>query len=97
MANYVVLMNWTDQGIKSAKDTVKRSREAAKVFERMGSTLKEVYWTTGGYDLVAIVSAPDDETLAALLLSLAGAGNLRTHTLRAFTADEVTGILARMP
>lgn len=97
MANYVVLMNWTDQGVKSAKDTVKRSQEAAKAFERMGGKLKDIYWTSGGYDIVATVSAPDDETLAALLLSLAGAGNLRTHTLRAFTADEVTGILAKMP
>ncbi len=97
MANYVVLMNWTDQGVKSAKDTVKRSQEAAKLIERMGGQLKQIYWTTGGYDIVAIASAPDDETLAAQLLTLAGAGNLRTHTLRAFTADEMTGILAKMP
>src|SRR5262245_29109744 len=97
MAKYVVLMNWTDQGVKTAKDTVKRSRDAANVFKQMGGKLEQVYWTTGGYDLVAIVSAPDDETLAAVLLSLAGAGNLRTHTLRAFTADDVTGILAKMP
>lgn len=97
MANYVVLMSWTDQGVKTAKDTVTRSEDAAKAIERMGGKLKEVYWTTGGYDLVSIVSAPDDETLAASLLTLAGAGNLRTHTLRAFTADEMTGILAKMP
>lgn len=97
MANYVVLMNWTDQGVKSAKDTVKRSQEAAKLIEGMGGSLKDIYWTTGGYDIVAVASAPDDETLAALLLTLAGAGNLRTHTLRAFTADEVTGIIAKMP
>lgn len=97
MANYVVLLNWTDQGVKSAKDTVKRAQEAAKVFEKMGSTLENIYWTSGGYDLVAVVSAPDDETLAALLLSFAGTGNLRTHTLRAFTADEMTGILSKLP
>ena len=97
MAKYVVLLTWTEQGVKTAKDTVKRSRDAAKVFEQMGGKLEQVYWTTGGYDLVAIASAPDDETLAAVLLSLAKAGNLRTHTLRAFTADEMTGILAKMP
>jgi uncharacterized protein with GYD domain len=97
MATYVVLMNWTDQGVKTAKDTVNRYQQATTLFEQMGSKIETVYWTSGGYDLVAVVTAPDDETLAALLLSLAGGGNLRTHTLRAFTEADMTNILGKMP
>jgi len=97
MPKYIALTSWTDQGVKTAKDTVARYKDAAKAAERMGCTLEEVYWTTGGYDIVVIASAPDDETLAAFLLTLSAGGNLRTHTLRAFTIDDMTRIIGMLP
>jgi len=97
MPKYIALTSWTDQGVKTAKDTVARYKDAAKAADRMGCTLEEVYWTTGGYDLVVIASAPDDETLAAFLLTIAAGGNLRTHTLRAFTIDDMTRIIGMLP
>lgn len=97
MAKYVVLMNWTDQGVKSAKDTVDRYHQANTLIESMGGSLGTVLWTIGGYDLVAIAEAPDDETLSAILLALAGGGNLRTQTLRAFDENEMQTILGKLP
>jgi|SRR5919199_5712817 uncharacterized protein with GYD domain len=95
MATYIVLFDWTDQGIGNFKDTVDRYEAAHGQFEEMGVTLKDTYWTMGGHDLVAVAEAPDDQTLAAALLTLASLGNLRTTTLRAFTADEMREVIAK--
>ena len=96
MAKYVILMNWTDQGVKTAKDTVNRYHDASKLVESMGGKIESIYWTSGGYDLVTTVSAPNDETLAAILLTLGASGNLRTQTLRAFTESDMTTILGKL-
>ena len=96
MPTYVLLMNWTDQGVKGAKDTVDRYEAARPQLEQAGVTLRDVYWTMGPYDLVTIGEAADDETVSAALLTLAGQGNLRTQTLRAFSAEEMRGVTGRM-
>lgn len=96
MPTYVTLMNWTDQGIGSVKDTVQRRDQANALAEKHGATIEEVYWTVGPYDLVAIVEAPDEESATAMLLELATAGNLRTTTLRAYGREEMSGILQRL-
>jgi uncharacterized protein with GYD domain len=97
MPSYVTLMNWTDQGIKTFKSSVERYEAADAAFAQANITTKEIYWTVGAYDLVSIVEAPDDETLAAAQLALGAQGNIRTTTLRAFSADEMTGIIAKTP
>jgi uncharacterized protein with GYD domain len=96
MAKYVVLLNWTDQGVRSAKDTVKRFEQARDAFQKKSVSFDSVYWTLGRYDIVAVLDAPDDETIAAVLLQLGGAGNVNTETLRAFSADEMGGILRQL-
>ena len=96
MARYIVLMDWTDQGIRTAKDSVKRSSQAREAFQKQGVTIEQIYWTLGSHDLVAILNAPDGETFAAVLLQLAGAGNLRTTTLRAFDEGEFEAILDKL-
>jgi uncharacterized protein with GYD domain len=97
MAKYVVLMNWTDQGIKNAKDTVKRARAARPAFEAMGVQMREVYWAIGPYDIVAMVDAPDDEAMTKAGLALAMQGNLRSTTMRVFGEQEMEGILKGLP
>jgi uncharacterized protein with GYD domain len=96
MPTYVVLMNWTDQGVKTARDTVQRRDQAEALAERHGASIEQVYWTVGPYDLVTLVNAPDDESATAMLLELGTAGNLRTTTLRAYDREEMLGILQRL-
>jgi uncharacterized protein with GYD domain len=96
MARFVVLFNWTDQGIKSAKDSVQRVEQAREAFKPLNVTIDSLYWTVGLYDLVGIVSAPDGETLSVALLKLGAAGNVRSTTMRAFDATEMAGILGRL-
>ncbi|MDQ2796928.1 MAG: GYD domain-containing protein, partial [Actinomycetota bacterium] len=95
MATYVGLIDWTEQGVANFKDSVDRYEAARDGFEKLGVTFKDIYWTLGGHDLVAILDAPDEESLAAALLMLSSQGNLRTTTLRAFSADEMRTVIAK--
>ena len=84
MPRYVLLLNWTDQGIKNVKDTVKRAAAARQLYEKSKSRIIDCYWTLGNYDLVLTAEAPDDETMTAISLKLASLGNVKTTTMRAF-------------
>ena len=96
MARYIALLDWTDQGVRNAKDTVHRVEQTRPAFQEKGITIEQVYWTLGHHDLVAIFDAPDDTTLAAALLRLAGAGNIRSKTLRAFDEAEMGAIIGQL-
>jgi uncharacterized protein with GYD domain len=97
MATYVVLANYTDQGIRSVKNSPQRASQAAEMAKGFGCEMKEIYWTLGQHDIVVIVDAPDDQSLAAFGLALGSAGNVRTQALRAFTRDEAGTIFGRLP
>jgi uncharacterized protein with GYD domain len=47
MMTYVVLANFTDQGIRSAKDSPKRADAYKKMAATFGVTVKELFWTQG--------------------------------------------------
>ena len=96
MPTYVGLFDWTDQGVRNFKDTVDRYEAARGQLEGLGVSFRDIYWTLGSHDIVAVVDAPDDETLGAGLLAVAGQGNLRTTTLRAFSAEEMRGVIAKV-
>jgi uncharacterized protein with GYD domain len=93
MASYVVLFNWTDQGIKNYKDSPGRVDAARGEMEKSGVRIREIFWTLGPHDLVAILEAPDDEKLTTTLLALGAQGNVRTTTLRAYTREEFTQLI----
>jgi len=96
MGTYVSLINWTDQGVKTAGDTVERANQAEAAMAALGVTLNSILWTVGPYDIVTIYDADDDESATAALLALAAGGNIRSTTMRAFDADEMARILARI-
>jgi uncharacterized protein with GYD domain len=95
MPTYVSLINWTEKGVAEFKDTVDRAEAGKALAGKFGGTLKEIYWTIGPYDLVAISEAPDDESATAFALTLASQGNVRTTTLRAFSDDEMRSVIAK--
>jgi uncharacterized protein with GYD domain len=96
MSRYVALINWTELGVKNAKDTVRRTEDARKTLEAAGARLESILWTQGRYDIVAMVEAPDDETMAMAMLRLASGGSIRTETLRGFTVEEMSRIAAKL-
>jgi uncharacterized protein with GYD domain len=93
MPTYVALIDWTEQGIANFKDSVDRYEAAQQEFETLGVSFRDVYWTVGDHDLVALVDGPDDETVAAALLRLGSRGNLRTKTMRAFSREEMRAVI----
>lgn len=95
MTRYITLYQFTDQGIKNFQGTVERSKEATAGVAKMGGKILSVHWTIGPYDLVSVSEFPDEETATAFTLKLGAAGNVRTTTMRAFDADEMTRIIAK--
>ena len=93
MPKYVVLVNWTEKGVQEAKDTAMRAEQARKLAEDLGGRVEQLLWTLGRYDLVGIYDMPSDEAVATLALKVSAGGSVRTECLRAFTADEVKGIV----
>jgi uncharacterized protein with GYD domain len=96
MATYIVLSQFTDQGIRNVKETTKRSDAVRELARKIGLANKSIYRRIGPYDVVATFEAPNDEAMTALSLAIAAQGNVRTQTLRAFSKDEVTGILGKL-
>lgn len=94
---YISLVQFTDKGIQNAKQTTQRVAAWAAKVQSKGVTIKQMYWTLGQYDQVCIFEAPDDETAASVLLAADMLGNIRTQTMRAFTASEMEKILAKVP
>lgn len=96
MVRYLVLFNWTDQGVKNAKDTVQRVHDASAAFKPMGVSIESIYWTEGEYDLAGICTATDEKAMIAAMLKLGGMGNVRTQIARAYDEHDVTQILEKL-
>jgi uncharacterized protein with GYD domain len=97
MASYLLLMQYTDQGIREVKVTTKRAAAFRQdVARRFGVKVREVLWTLGQYDLVVLAEAPNDEAMAACSLSVAKLGNVKIQTLRAFQSPEVDALLGKI-
>ena len=96
MARYVSLIQFTDQGIRNIKDTIKRGDAATAEAEKMDMKIIEEFWTMGAYDVVVLFDAPDDETMTAFALRVGSLGNVKTETMRAFRKEEMEGILAKI-
>jgi len=97
MPTYVGLVKWTDQGIRSVKETTKRAKSFKEIAEKNKVKVREILWTMGRYDLVLLIDAPDDETISRLTLGLGMLGNVKTETLKSFSAQEMDQILKGLP
>lgn len=93
MPTYIMLSNWTDQGIHHVKDSPDRLDAARRLCEQHGAEITAFYMTMGGYDMVIIIDAPNDDVFARLAISIAKGGNIRTTTLRAFDEDQYRKVI----
>jgi uncharacterized protein with GYD domain len=97
VATYVALVNFTDQGVRNIRHTTDRAKGLINAAANLGVRIKEIYWTMGAFDAVFTAEAPDDETITAFAASMGSLGNIRTQTMRAFSAEEMARILAKVP
>jgi uncharacterized protein with GYD domain len=96
MVTYISLVSFTDQGARTMTESTKRADAAKAAGKKFGCDMKEMYWTLGSYDLVAVVDAADEASYLAFGAALAGAGNVRTQSLRAFTKDEMNAVFSKL-
>ncbi len=96
MASYVILANWTDQGLKNVKDTIQREQQFRANCEQHGVKVLSFYWTQGRYDNVSVIDAPDEQAVMASILGSCQMGNIRSETLRAFNESEMGAILQKL-
>jgi uncharacterized protein with GYD domain len=94
---FIVSMNWTDQGIRSVKDSPKRAQAARDLGKKMGVDIKEVYLTSGDSDVVAIVDAANGDSMAKFAMAVGAQGNIRTRTARAWTQSEMQKLISELP
>jgi uncharacterized protein with GYD domain len=97
MPNYIILANWTHQGIKNVKNSIKRSKSFEAAIEKAGGKSLGIYYTLGKHDMVAIVEAPTDEAIVSVLYNSGRLGNVRTETLEAFSMSEAANIIEKLP
>jgi len=93
MPSYVVLFNWTEQGIKGFRDSPSRVHGVREAWSASDVRITDIRWTIGPYDLVAMIDAPSDEALTSALLTLGAAGNVRTTSMRAFDESEFSRLV----
>ena len=96
MATFIVLGCFTDQGARTIKESPKRAEAFKEIAKKTGVTVKDLYWTLGQFDIVAVCDAPDDQTASALAFSIGALGNVRTQTLRAFSQADIGSVLSKM-
>lgn len=97
MATYIIVGNFTDQGIRNVRDTTKRAAAVREAAKKAGVNMKEIYWTMGAFDLIGIFEAPDDASMSAVALAIGAAGNVRGQTLRAYSKEEMDGVIKKLP
>jgi uncharacterized protein with GYD domain len=95
MATYVILYTFTSEGAKNIRESIKRAGRVRQQNARVGFTVKDVYWTQGSYDMVAIVDAPSEEAMMGAMMNVVSAGNVTSVTMRAFDAMEMSRVLAK--
>ena len=97
MVTYIGLLNFTDKGIQGVKQTTQRAAAAKELGQRMGVNMREIWWTLGQHDVVCLLEAADEASITAFNLAIAGQGNVRSQSLRAFNATEMDKVLAKLP
>ncbi len=96
MPTYITLANFTDQGIRNVKESPDRLGAFKAMAEKVGVSIKSAYYTVGNYDMVTVVEG-SDEAVTSALLKLGTLGNIRTQTMRAYSAEEMRAIIKKMP
>src|SRR5262249_26871516 len=97
MPTFMMSLNWTDQGIRAVKDSPKRSEAARELAKKVGVEIKHLYLTSGDSDLVIFVDAASGDNVAKFALAVSSLGNVRTRTVRAWSADEYRKLISELP
>jgi len=96
MPLYAVLVNWTEEGIRSVKKVPQRTEQFRASVESAGGRVLSFLHTMGTYDAVAAVDLPSDEVANELLLRMGAQGFARTTTLKGWTTADFTKLTDKL-
>ena len=94
MSAYMLLCNFTDQGVRTIKEMPQRRAAARELGKKFGVDIKAGYLAIGTYDLIIHAESASDDAMAKFVLSLASKGNVRTTTVKVFSQEESDKIIA---
>jgi len=94
---FILTASWTDQGIRSVKDAPKRVQAARETAKKLGIEVKQVFLTSGEFDLLLIVEAASGDNVAKFAMMSGAVGNVRTRTVRGWTEAEMTKLISELP
>src|ERR671927_1893310 len=80
MPRYVLLVDWTEQGVQAVEHTVDRLEQGTELGKSFGCEIEHIWWTQGAHDMVSVVYAPDEQAMVAYTLAVARRGGPRTTT-----------------
>lgn len=94
---FIASVNWTDEGIRNIKDSPKRAQAANDIAKKVGVEIKELFLTSGDTDMVVILQTENGDNVAKFAMAVGALGNVRTRTVRAWTASEMTKLISELP
>jgi len=97
MPTFIGMLSWTDQGIRSLKDTPKRVQAAREAGKKFGVEVKQVFLTSGEFDILIISEAPHYDNVAKFAMAAGMQGNVRSRTVRAWTESEMVKLISELP
>ena len=97
MPTLVGMLSWTDQGVRTVKDTPKRIQAARERAKKLEVEIKQVFLTTGEFDILVIAEANDGDSMAKMAMAAGAEGNVRTRTVRAWTEPEIAKLISELP
>ncbi len=91
MPKYLITGSYTSEGAEGviAKGGSDRRAAVEKLAESVGGTVETLYFAFGDDDIVVIIDAPDNESIAAVAMTVGAAGMVDIRTTVLLTAEEV--------
>jgi uncharacterized protein with GYD domain len=94
---FITSLNWTEQGIRNVKDAPKRAQAANDIAKKVGVEIRELFLTSGDTDMVAVLQTENGDNVAKFAMAVGALGNVRTRTVRAWTASEMQKLISELP
>jgi uncharacterized protein with GYD domain len=97
MPKFLCLGNYTAEGWQGVKsEGASHRREfVAKLLASVGGKLDLFYFAFGHHDFVLIADFPDNVTAAAVSISVAASGAIKSHMTLLLTAEEIDTALKK--
>jgi uncharacterized protein with GYD domain len=94
---FIVSLNFTERGIREIKDDLKRAQAAQDLAKKCGCEIKQIFLTSGEYDLLQIIETENPDNIAKYALANSSLGFVRSRTALAWPLEQATKIISELP